>query len=108
MGYLSRTLQCQGVVVVSVPHTVGTSLETPGRLGGVQFELHGPLQTDFLNYVRTISVTHDGSKWRFDANGTVQAYEQTERYTARKVRDGFTPRTAGACPSPTAKSALGS
>jgi hypothetical protein len=90
VGYLSRTLQCQGVVVVSVPHTVGTPLESPGRHGGVQFELYGPLRTDFLNYVRTVSVTHDGSKWRFDANGTVQAFEQESQYKARKIRDRFT------------------
>ena len=55
-----------------------------------QFELFGPLPTDFLNYVRTISASHDGSRWRFDASGTVQAFEHPERYEARKVRDKFT------------------
>jgi hypothetical protein len=79
VGHLSQALQCQGVTVSSVPHTVGTSLATPGRYGGVQFELYGPLQTDFINYVRTISAAHDGERWRFDADGTVQAFEQTDR-----------------------------
>jgi hypothetical protein len=90
VGHLSQALQCQGVTVSSAPHTVGTSLETPGRYGGVQFELYGPLQTDFINYVRTISAAHDGDRWRFDADGTVQAFEQTDRYQARRIRDRFT------------------
>jgi hypothetical protein len=90
IGHLTRTLRVQGVVVRSVPHTHGTTLETPGRHGGVQFELFGPLATGFLNYVRTVSVIHDGSRWRFDANGTVQDFEDTERYTARRIRDRFT------------------
>ncbi|MEU4602973.1 hypothetical protein AB0F43_08350 [Kribbella sp. NPDC023972] len=90
VGYLSENLKCQGVALDSTPHTLGTSLETPGRYGAVQFELFGPLQTDFLNYVRTISASHDGSRWRFDESGTVQAFEETDRYQARKVRDKFT------------------
>jgi hypothetical protein len=90
VGHLTRTVRVAGVVVRSVPHTVGTKYETPGRYGAVQFELFGPLPTDFLNYVRTVSVSHDGSRWRFDANGTVQDFEDAERYAARKIRDRFT------------------
>ncbi len=90
IGYLSRALGCQGLAVTSVPHTAGTGLEVPGRYGAVQFELFGPLATDFLNYVRTVSVAYDGSGWRFDAAGTVQDFEQVDRYAARRVRDRFT------------------
>jgi hypothetical protein len=89
VGYLSQELKCHGVMLDSTPHTIGTSLETPGRYGSVQFELYGPLQTDFMNYVRTISASHDGSRWVFDQSGTVQAFEQPDHYTARKVRDRF-------------------
>jgi hypothetical protein len=90
VGYLAEQLKCQGLAIDSTPHTLGTGLETPGRYGAVQFELFGPLQTDFLNYVRTISASHDGSRWRFDADGTVQAFEQPDRYQARTVREKFT------------------
>ncbi|WP_432889109.1 hypothetical protein ACQPYH_09460 [Kribbella sp. CA-245084] len=90
VGYLSENLKCHGLALDSTPHTLGTSLEEPGRYGAVQFELFGPLPTDFLNYVRTISATHDGSRWRFDASGTVQPFEQPAQYEARKVRDKFT------------------
>ncbi|GAB3932477.1 hypothetical protein GCM10029976_038490 [Kribbella albertanoniae] len=90
VGYLAEELKCQGLAIDSTPHTFGTGLETPGRYGAVQFELFGPLQTDFLNYVRTISAAHDGSRWSFEANGTVQAFEDPDRYEARRVRDKFT------------------
>lgn len=90
VGYLSETLTCQGLALDATPHTVGTGLEEPGRYGAVQFELFGPAPTDFLNYVRTISASHDGGRWRFDAGGTVQTFEHPERYAARAVRDRFT------------------
>ena len=88
VGYLAENLQCFGVVVRSVPHTVGT--EVPGRSGARQLELFGPIKTEFMNYVRTISLIHDGSRWRFDANGTVQSFEDVSAYTQRLVRKRFT------------------
>jgi hypothetical protein len=89
VAHLTRTVGCTGLVVSAVPHTIGTGLESPGRHGAVQLYLLGPLRTDFLNYVRTISVVHDG-RWRFDAAGTVQDFEDPEQYQARRVRDRFT------------------
>src|SRR5207248_6144953 len=82
IGHLTRTLQCQGLAVTAIPHTVGTGLEIPGRYGAVQFQMFGPLATEFLNYVRTLSLTNDRGRWRFDANGTVQDFERKELYSA--------------------------
>ncbi|GAA1874269.1 hypothetical protein [Asanoa iriomotensis] len=91
VGYLSRRLKCSGLAICSAPHTLGTGLEVGGRYGAVQFELFGPEWTDFINYVRTVSVAHDGdSRWRFDAAGQVQEFEDVERYALRRVRDRFT------------------
>ncbi|MET8147896.1 hypothetical protein ACIBSW_25085 [Actinoplanes sp. NPDC049668] len=90
VGHLTRTLKCRGVIVSSIPHTFGTKLEQPGRLGAVQFELLGPEDTEFLNYVRTISVTHDGSRWQFEAGGTIQDFEDISHYSARRIKDRFT------------------
>jgi hypothetical protein len=91
IGYLSRTIGCQGLSIATVPHTSGRPGVKNGRLGGVQFELFGPYKTEFLNYVRTIGVVYDDSgKWRFDATGTEQWFEDTAAYRARRVRDRFT------------------
>ena len=89
IGHLSRTLKCQGLAIRVVPRTVGLPGVEKGRAGSVQFELFGPLQTKFLNYVRTVGVTFDGSKWVFSANGTEQEFEEVEAYRARRVRDRF-------------------
>lgn len=88
VGYLASALGVQGTVVVSVPDVP----EGPGRrprYGARQLEMFAPTATDFLNCVRTISLTRDGSRWRFDANGAVQSFEDTEAYEQRKVVDRF-------------------
>jgi hypothetical protein len=90
IGYLSRTLQCQGLAVRCCPHTADDPGVRPGRMGAVQFELFGPLKTGFLNYVRTVSSSFDGSRWVFNATGTEQAFEEPEAYRVRRVRDRFT------------------
>lgn len=90
VAFLSRTLQCQGLAIRVVPRTVGLPGVGKGRAGSVQFELFGPLQTRFLNYVRTVAVTFDGNDWVFNANGTEQEFEEPEAYKKRRVRDRFT------------------
>jgi hypothetical protein len=90
VGHLSQAVGCQGLAIRVIPHTVGVRGITEGRLGAVQFEMFGPLQTAFLNYVRTISASHDGSRWVFSADGTEQWFEETDAYRARRVRHRFT------------------
>lgn len=88
VGHLSREIRCHGLAVRTVPSSTGSA--AAGRMGSVQFEYFGPVSTDFLNYVRTVSVANTGSGWRFDAVGTEQVFEETEAYSARHVRDRFT------------------
>jgi len=90
VGYLSRKVGCQGLAITTVPHTIGLPGMTNGQMGSVQFEMFGPLQTEFLNYVRTVAVSYDGSRWVFGANGTEQWFEDLDAYKARKIRDRFT------------------
>jgi len=90
ISHLCSTLLCTGLSVRSKPHTIGQPGIQQGRSGSVTFELYGPLRTDFLNFVRTVSVVHDGNRWVWDTSGTVQPFEETAAYTARRVRDRFT------------------
>lgn len=53
------------------------------------FELYGASQTRFLNYVRTVSVCKDGSKWRFDQSRAPLPGEDSGWYTARLIRERF-------------------
>jgi len=89
IGHLSQTLLCQGLTIRCTPHTIGVPGAVHGRSGAVQFQLLGPLKTQFLNHVRGIEAIYDG-KWHFPVSGTQQAFEEPEAYSARRVRDRFT------------------
>jgi hypothetical protein len=89
VGNLSRLLKCQAVLVTSKPDIRYVPGVTPGRSGHVLWELLGPIETDFLNYVRSVGVTFDEGRWRFDASGTVQDFEDTQAYASRRIRDRF-------------------
>jgi hypothetical protein len=73
--------------VVAVPHTIR---KDKGRYGAVMFELYGPNQTDWLNYLRTIYAANDGGRWVFGQSGEPFPFEKLEQYQARRVRDRFT------------------
>jgi hypothetical protein len=87
MGYMAEALGCRGMRVVAVPHTLR---KDKGRYGAVIFELYGPRQTHWLNYVRTLYASNDGGHWVFGQSGEPFPFEKVERYQARKVRDRFT------------------
>jgi hypothetical protein len=88
-AYLSRTLGCTGVIVSARPETPGVPGKIPPRHKWLHWTLFGPLQTQFINYVRTVAVTYDNG-WHFHAIGTEQDYEEVERYSLRTRRDRFT------------------
>jgi hypothetical protein len=92
ISHMAAQLGCRGVIATYIPHTLfeetGT---TPGLYGAVQFELFAPHKTDFLNYERTVSVAYEGGKWRFDATGAVQSFEDPAKYQNRRIIDRFTP-----------------
>lgn len=90
ISYLARTVGCRGVTAMAIPHTVEKFKGRCGQYGGVRFQLFGPNETHFLNYVRTVYAQHDGSRWQFGTTGTLQPYETPERYKARRIPDRFT------------------
>lgn len=84
-------LHCEAVRVVAAPDTVSGAAKAGalGSEGARIFELYGPNNTDFLNYVRTISVARDGGRWRFDQAGQPLGSEEPSWFAARAVRDRF-------------------
>ena len=93
VSFLAQECKTRAVVVQCAPHTMPLRAmkDTKGIWGTTQFELYGPEQTDFLNYVGTVAAANDGGRWVFHARGEVQPFEQIERYDAPRVRDRFTP-----------------
>lgn len=88
-GYLARRLQIQGVGVVSIPDRPA-AVGRPPRYGARQFQIFAPIETEFLNHVREVSLVRDGTRWRFDAVGTVQDFEDVSAYQRRRVSERFT------------------
>ena len=73
------------------PHIWKGEVGVTGTYGIVQFELFAPQPREFLNYERSVGALHDGTRWCFEVQGTVQPYEEVDQYSARKIRDRFTP-----------------
>lgn len=89
ISYMARRLSTRGLRVVAVPHTLRK--DGGGRYGGVMLDVFGPEQPGKIhNYVRAIEVANDGGHWVFEQEGEPFAFEQVERYQARRVRDRFT------------------
>jgi len=88
VSYMAGELRCRGIAFRSIPHT---KKKGTGAYGAVSFELFGAEKTEFLNYIRTVSAANDGGKWVFSATGTVQDFEETDQYNAKRVADRFTP-----------------
>jgi hypothetical protein len=92
VSYLPTVLGCRGLEVACVPDRSNRAGRDEVQIyGAVEFALYGPDETDWLNTIRSISVTNDVTGWEFTAQGEVQPYEQPENYRKWRVVDRFTP-----------------
>jgi hypothetical protein len=78
---LPRLIQSHSIWVVNSSFT--------SKQGALIMEIFGPEKTDWLNIVRKIRLTCDYGKWEFEQYGKPLPYEETGRYTARRIRDRF-------------------
>jgi hypothetical protein len=83
ISYLAEVLKCRGVQIGFWPQT--STCE-----GGASFSLFGPEKTDWLNYIRSVSTINDGGRWRWNAKGSIQPFEDTDRYLAKTIQDRLT------------------
>lgn len=90
VAYLSRDLRREAVCVAIVPPSCDE--EGVAVLHGItQFEKFADHDTDFLNYERSIEVAAEDGRWHFEASGIPLPFEELQRYSARAVRERFTP-----------------
>jgi hypothetical protein len=91
VGELSQQLKCRGVAVGCVPDTLSRADGAkPGTWGAVKFTLFAAEKRDFLNIARSVSIINDVGGWEFNNRGTVQDFEQADRYAERKIADRLT------------------
>jgi hypothetical protein len=85
---LAEKLNCRGIRTVLTPNTMPSkpSRETLGRYGATMLEVYGPDRKP----IRIIYAANDGGKWVFGESGASFAFEEVERYKAKKIRDRFT------------------
>lgn len=90
ISYLAKQVQARGLRTVAIPNTIEGEFKTArGQYGANIFELYGPQDTDFLNYIRSITLANDGGKWVFAQSGTPLPFEDTSLYKARDVKQRF-------------------
>jgi RHS repeat-associated protein len=87
----AREIGCRGVRMVAIPDSLGTrpTRSKKGRFGASIFALYAGHDTEWLNYVRTISAVNDGGRWTFDARGEVLPFEHCETYDGARPQDRF-------------------
>jgi hypothetical protein len=88
IAYLSRQLGCRGLIISCCPDVEGV------RYGQTRFDVYGQEPVDALNCTRVIAATNDGGRWSWDLVGQPLAFEETEAYSRKRVRDRFTPELA--------------
>jgi len=92
VGELSQQMHCRGISCGCIPNTLTRGDKgKPGTWGAVKFTLFAPDKRDFLNVDRSVSVINDIGGWEFNTVGSVQDFEQVERYKANRIVDRFTP-----------------
>lgn len=78
--YLGTRLECDCIVALHAPP------HPPGH-ASTRFSIRGPHGVAPLMHVRTIEASATDGRWSWHESGTMQPFEQPERYTARKKRD---------------------
>lgn len=86
VSYLARVLGVRGVAIVARQPAPGAIWDRK-MPRSTQFQVFAPHQTQWLNYLRTVSADFDGRTWRFDEFGDPLPFEQVERYQRKAVRD---------------------
>ena len=90
-GYLPTLMKCRGLEIAHVPDASQSERKDLVRMwGATSFTLFGPVQTEFLNRIRSIQVANDVGGWSFHESGEPQPFEELDAYSRHKIRDRFT------------------
>jgi hypothetical protein len=80
---LCEALGCRALLATHIP-------SHHYRYPATQLTVLGPDGDPLLHHVRTISAgVFEEERWQFDVSGEAQAFEDVERYRARRIQDRF-------------------
>jgi len=86
--YLSRQLGCRGLTISCCPDIRGVCY------GQTRFDLYGQEPVNVFNCTRSVGATNDGGRWSWDIVGEPLAFEETETYSRKRIKDRFAPELA--------------
>ncbi|MCA9075680.1 MAG: hypothetical protein KDA93_11650 [Planctomycetaceae bacterium] len=88
VAVVTERLKCRGVISTFVPQTISEDM-TSGSWGAIQLRVYEDRPTEYRNIGRTISLTNQCGRWRFDLSGEPLPCEDVDRYQAKMVKDRF-------------------
>ena len=92
VAHISRVSKCRGLAIEALRYEGRGTGGRVGPLASMQWQLFGPHGGPFLNYIRTIALVYDGTRWEFVAAGNPQPFERLERYESKRMSDRFSPQ----------------
>jgi len=90
ISYLSEIIGCRGVRATAVRDTIDAT-HRHGQYGATILEIYSARPTEFVNTERSIFAANDGGKWKFEAHGKPQEFENLQAYMTRRIKERFTP-----------------
>ena len=84
VSYASKLLHCRSIIFSDCPQLyVNRKLTTYGAVG---FSVFTDVDTDWLNYERSVVSYNDGGRWKFTNIGTPYPFEEIKRYENKVIR----------------------
>ena len=88
---MHRTLACAYIRACYIPDTIrGSGSTQTGNYGATIFAYYAPEASSIVS-TRDVCAMNDGGRWTFDQSGEPFAFEDTSKFSARRVADKFTP-----------------
>jgi hypothetical protein len=89
LSFLSKRLGMRSCAVTAI-RAKGSGPDALNKFDALGMEVYEPVDTDFLNFGRTLSLADDDGKLIFTERGAPFPFEQTSRYSLENLRDRFT------------------
>lgn len=88
--YMAKILNCEAVTMGFSENTIKSNIgRGSGTYGSTQFVLYSPESKEFLYQKRAIIAANDGGRWTFISEGDPLPFEDTNRYSAKRILERF-------------------
>jgi hypothetical protein len=89
LSFLSKRMGVQSCTVTAIRSNAAVESDLT-KFDALGFEIYEPVDTDFLNYGRTLNLSSEDGKWVFTNRGTPFPFEETASYSLPNLRERLT------------------